>query len=236
MVIAVAAPLIPLAIWAAYALPATSPANVPDPGAARPFAEASGVDRRIVVARVGDIDLVLPVAIEATTAVAFHPVDNRNSVAFTPVGERADASGVATRLADTLEGGGGVSYYLMEGNGSDDSQATAGLDVGAVPDTYLYSPVDGRVVAVTDYRLLGRYDDTEIQIQLADDPSVLLVITHVDKASAVIGNDVKAGETALGRVRGFPSDLDQGLAQFTNDGGDHVQLVALRVTPQLSGL
>jgi hypothetical protein len=231
----VAGPLVILAIWAAYALPATSPARVPAPGAVDPFGQASGVDRRLVVARVGDVDLLIPVKVDATTAVAFHPVDNPNSVELTPVGERGDASGVATRLGDIFKSGGGMLYYVMDGDGSDGSSATAGIDVGAVPGAFVYSPVDGRVVGVKDYELLGRYDDTEIQIQLADDPSVLLVITHVAKSTAVIGSDVKAGETALGRVREFPADFEQSLKQYTNDAGDHVQLIALRVTPQLSG-
>ena len=34
----------------------------------------------------------------------------------------------------------------------------------------------------------------------------------------------------------FPPALDQGLSQYTSDNGDHVQLVVVRVTPELSGL
>ena len=107
--------------------------------------------------------------------------------------------------------------------------------MGAVPGAYVYSPVDGRVIAVTAYKLLGRYDDTEIELQLANDPSLLLIVTHVAKAQVSIGADVTAGETVLGAVRGFPSALDQDLRQFTTDAGDHVQMVAVRVPTQVSG-
>jgi hypothetical protein len=233
--LAVGVTLLLLAVWAAYSLPQTRAARVPAPAVVSPFAEAKGVDKRIVVARVGDIDILLPVKLDATTAVAFHPVDNANGVAFDPVGERADAGGVATTLADIFSGGGGMRYYQMDGNGNDDSSETAGLDVGAVPGVFVYSPVAGKVVAVKEYRLLGRYPDIEIQIQVADDPSLLLVLTHVAKASVGIGDQVEAGSTALGSVRRFPAELEQGLKQFTNDSGDHVQLLALRMNPQLSG-
>jgi hypothetical protein len=37
-------------------------------------------------------------------------------------------------------------------------------------------------------------------------------------------------------VRGFPAGLDQQLSRYTSDKGDHVQLVVLRVTPELAGL
>ena len=44
-----------------------------------------------------------------------------------------------------------------------------------------------------------------------------------------------AGQTALGTVRGFPPQLHQDLRQFTNDNGDHVQLVAEQVPIPPSG-
>jgi hypothetical protein len=66
----------------------------------------------------------------------------------------------------------------MAGNGGDHSAATAGLDVGAVPGSYVFSPIDGHVTAVTKYELLGRYPDYEVDVQAADDASLLLVMTH----------------------------------------------------------
>jgi hypothetical protein len=227
--------LLLFAVWAAYSLPQTKAARVPTPEVVSPFAKARGVEKRVVVARIDDIDILLPVKLDATTAVAFHPVDNSNGVAFTPVGARVDSTGVTTKLADIFSSGGGMQYYLMGGNGSDGSPETAGLDVGAVPGVFVYAPANGRIVAVKEYRLLGTHPDIEIQIQLADDPSLLLVINHLTQASVGIGDQVEAGETALGRVRRFPAEVDQDLKQFTNDAGDHVQLIALRMTPQLSG-
>ena len=128
-----------------------------------------------MVARLESIDLLLPVRLDATTAVAFHPVDNRNSVALTPVGQPGDTSGVSGPLAD-LFAHGGLRYFMTGGDASDASSATAGLDVGAVPGAFVYSPVDGRVIAVTVYQLLGRYTDDEIELQLDDDPSLLLTL------------------------------------------------------------
>lgn len=232
--VVVVIPLIIAAVWAAYAWPAPKPARVPGPTVVSSFGQASSVDRRIVVARLGNIDFLLPVKLEATTAVAFHPVDNTNAVDFTPVGQRSDASSVSGSLADIFSNG-GLRYFMMGGDGSDASSATGGLDVGAVPGAFVYSPIAGKVVSVRDYSLLGRYDDTEIQIQLAADPSLLLVITHIAAPQVKIGADVVAGESALGEVRKFPPSLDQQLRRFTTDNGDHIQLVAIRVPTQLSG-
>lgn len=228
--------LISLAVWVAYVIPGQTPARVPA-GAARPaVGGAVQSDEAVVVARLEGVDILLPVAREATTAVAFHPVDNRDAVAFSPVGERLGGGDLGQKLADMFAGGGDVQYYLMGGDGGEESPSTAGLDVGAVPGSPVLCPVDGRVSAIKEYRVLGRYRDWEIDIVLAADPSLLLVVTHLANPKVDIGDVVRRGTTALGSVRGFPAGLDQALSQFTSDNGDHVQLTVLRVTPELAGL
>ena len=94
-----------------------------------------------------------------------------------------------------------MRYFTMAGDGHDSSARTAGLDVGAVPGATVYAPANGQVVAVTDYQLLGRYADTEIDVQLADDPSIVLTVTHVEDPRVSIGDAVTAGQTVLGGVR-----------------------------------
>ena len=228
--------LISLAIWVAYAIPGQTPARVPA-GAAQPtFGRAVESDEALVVARVEGLDVLLPVAQQVTTAVAFHPVDNDDAVAFAPVGERVGGGGLGQKLADIFAGGGGVQYYLMDGDGGEQSPATAGLDVGAVPASPVISPVDGKVTSIKEYSVLGRYKDVEIDIRLAADPSLLLIVTHIAEPKVEIGDAVQGGNTTLGSVRGFPAALDQALSQYTSDNGDHVQLVMLRVTPELAHL
>jgi hypothetical protein len=228
--------LISVAIWVAYAIPGQTPARVPQ-GAAQPtFGSTVQPDEAVVVARVDGVDVLLPVARQVTTAVAFHPVDNTDSVAFTPVGDRLGGGDLGQKLADIFAGGGGVQYYLMGGDGGEQSPSTSGLDVGAVPGSPVVSPVDGQVTAIKKYSILGRYDDIEIDIRLAGDPSLLLVVTHITEPKVEIGDVVQRGTTTLGTVRGFPPALDQSLSQYTSDNGDHVQLVMLRVTPDLAGL
>jgi hypothetical protein len=228
--------LISVAVWVAYAIPGQTPARVPQ-GAAQPtFGRTARSGEAVVVARVEGVDVLLPVAQEATTAVAFHPVDNADTVAFTPVGDRLAGGGLGQKLADIFAGGGGVQYYLMAGDGGDQSSSTAGLDVGAVPGSPVVSPVDGKVTAIKKYSILGRYKDVEIDIRLAGDPSLLLVVTHIVKPQVEIGDVVQRGTTTLGSVRGLPASLDQSLSQYTSDNGDHVQLVMLHVTPDLAGL
>ena len=190
----------------------------------------------VVVAQIEDLDILLPVARDVTTAVAFHPVDNADAVPFAPAGERLSGGSLGQQLADIFAGGGAMQYYLMDGAGGEHSAATAGLDVGAVPGSAVVSPVDGKVTAIKKYRILGRYWDVEMRIQLAHDSSLLLVLTHLAHPQVAIGDVVARGETVLGTVRPFPTTLDQALSRYTSDTGDHVQMMVLRVTPELAGL
>jgi hypothetical protein len=227
--------LISVAVWIAYAIPGQTPAQVPAAAAEPTFGADMTSDQAVGVADVEGVDVLLPVAQQVTTAIAFHPVDNADAVAFTPVGDRLSGGDLGQKLADIFAGGGGVKYYLMGGEGGEQSPSTAGLDVGAVPGSPVLSPVDGKVTAIKAYKILGRYSDWEIDIRLAGDPSLLLIVTHVAKPKVEIGDVVQRGVTTLGEVRGFPAALGQSLSQYTSDNGDHLQLVVLRVSPELTG-
>jgi len=224
-----------LAVWLAYALPSATPARVPEAAAQPTFAEKSAVDRRVVVATAGEVELLLPVALESTTAIGYHPVDNPDSVPFTPEGERVGGGSLAARLADVFAGGGALPYYLMDGGG-EGSSSTAGLDIGAVPGAEVFSPLDGKVVSVRRVAISGKYADIELQIQVADDPTLLLVVSHIARPGVKVGDNVTQGESLLGRVRAYPAAIEQELSRYTSDAGDHVQFVILRVTPDIAGL
>jgi len=222
-----------LAVWLAYALPGDTPARVPAAAAQPTFAERASVDRRVVVAKAGDVDIMLPVAIDEITAIGYHAAESTDSIAFTPQGERVSGGGLAQKLADWFAGG-ELAYYLMDEGA--DASATGALDVGAIPGAQVFSPVDGKVVGVEHTLISDRYKDVEIQIQAADDPTLVLVISHMAQPAVGLGDGVTQGETLLGSVRAYPAEVIQELSRFTSDAGDHVQLVALRVTPDIAGL
>jgi len=231
-VLALAVTFVSLAVWAAAALPTATPARVPDT-VAHPTFGATPAAEQIVIAHVGDVPIVLPVPGEATTAIAYHPAGTPEAVALSPQGECVSGGGIGRRLADIFKSGGGVQYYLIESEGGDTLAATAGLSVGAAPGSSIVSPVDGVVTAVKEYDLLGRHRDVQVDIRLASDPTLLLVLTHVAGVRVEPGEQVVAGETLVGEVRAFAQELDQALRRFTSDNGDHVQLMVLKVASEL---
>ena len=97
--------------------------------------------------------LELPIAQSRVTAIGYH-ASGDGALALDPVGQQAN-QGLVSRVARSIFGGGtsGLRYYVLGGDGG---PATASLDVGAAPGTDVYSPVDGTIVGITPYVLVGQ--------------------------------------------------------------------------------
>lgn len=174
-----------------------------------------------IVALQGALRLQLPIAKSRVTAIGYHAVEG--ALALEPLGRQGN-EGVFSRLARRLFGGSGgglVWYQLPGGKGS----PTAVLDVGASPGTDVYSPVDGTVVALTDYIVNNRPLGVRVDIRPAGAPSVLVSLTRLRPDPALsVGSSVAAATSRLGTVIDFSGVERQALARYTQDAGNHVSL------------
>src|SRR5450759_3096071 len=144
--LAVLVTLIVLAVWAAYAIPGQTPARVPQ-SAAMPTVDGSPAGAGdVVVAQVEGLDFVLPVAREVTTAVAYHPVDNADTVPFAPAGDRLSGGSLGQKLAAIFAGGGAIQYYLMDGADVQARGRGRTLAAGAVHEVVLDGAAAGEDV------------------------------------------------------------------------------------------
>ncbi len=170
----------------------------------------SPAPQRVVLARAGLVEVVLPVAEKQVTAVLFHAVGEPGAVNMAP------AAGVSHNVASD-EGG---------------EAGTSGVDVGAPAGTTVYSPVDGVVTAVTPHRISGRPEGLEIVITPAGVPDVAVRVNHIepgpDGIVPRVGPAVGAGRTVIGRVRDLSRVARFEIARYTNDAGNNVQVELLR--------
>lgn len=166
--------------------------------------------QRVVMARSGSVELVLPVAQKQVTAVLFHPAEDAGAVNMSP------ASTVPHNVASDDGGAAG----------------TSSVDVGAPAGTTVYSPVDGVVTAVIPHRIAGRPEGLEIVITPAGVPDMAVRVSHVepgpDGIVPQVGSPVGAGRTVLGRVRDLSRAARFEIARYTNDAGNNVQVDLLR--------
>jgi hypothetical protein len=182
----------------------------------RPFPE--------VVAIRGPVRLQLPIAQARVTAIGYSAASD--ALSLSPYGHQAN-EGLAARVAHAIFGGGGGDprWYQLGGGG------TNALDVGAVTGTDVYAPVDGIVAAIRPFIVMGEQYGSEIDIQPQNAPSLVVAVTQlVADPALTVGSAVVSGATKLGTVVNLASVEQQALAQYTNDGGNHVT-IEVRAAP-----
>jgi len=190
--------------------PLASPVPSPDLGSGRRPPD-------LVMARADEVPLRLPVDPDRITAIAYHPVSDPSLVAMAP--------------------GDGVAHEISPRDGRSGPD-TAGLDIGAPAGTAVYSPVDGVVAAVTDYRVSGSVEGFEVAIEPDNAARQMVVrISHLDPhdgSPPEVGDAVTAGQTIIGQVHDFSGVAEQELSRFTSDSGNHVAIEVVRTGADLA--
>ncbi|HEY5058054.1 MAG TPA: hypothetical protein VII51_03460 [Gaiellaceae bacterium] len=172
-----------------------------------------------IIAMRGPVRLQMPVPQTHTTAIGYH-FANDGALALAPVGRQGNA-GLLQRAFHAVFGGGGGHpvWYQLDGG------ATSALDVGALPGTDVYSPVDGIVVGISPYVVAGHSYGERIDIQPQSSPSLVVSLTQLRAdPSLKIGSDVVSGRTKVGAVADLARVEKQALARYTNDSGNHVSV------------
>jgi hypothetical protein len=182
----------------------------------------------LTVAIHGGLRIQLPIAQNRVTAMGYHS-SGEGALPLSPLGRQGN-EGALSRLAHKIFGGGhgGFVYYQLSGG------ETAVLDVGAVPGTDVYAPVDGTVVGISDYILNGRAYGSRIDIQPSAAPSLVVSITHLTPDPALtVGSTIAASSTKVGRVIDLSGVEKQALSKYTQDAGNHAS-IELRPTATLT--
>jgi hypothetical protein len=176
----------------------------------------------------GSLRIQLPIAQSRVTTIGYHAAPD-GALALSPLGHQAN-EGFLARLAHKLFGGGqgGLRYFQLSGG---NGPSTAALDVGAPPGTDVYAPVDGTIVGMTPFVVNGKTLGTRMDIQPSGAPSLVVTLTHLRPDPALtVGSSVAAVTSKLGTVVNFASVERQALSHFTQDAGNHVEILA-RLAP-----
>jgi hypothetical protein len=173
-----------------------------------------------VLATVGNLQIRLPIAGEAVTAIGYHGSDS-GAMALAPVGRQAN-EGLLARLWRRIAGSPrqGPVWYQLEGG-----PGTEVLDVGAAPGTDVYSPVDGTVVSIAANVIDGKAYGSSIDVRPTSAPSLIVTLTNLQPdPSLAVGSPVLASSSKLGSVVDVAVVERQALAQHAPAGGNNVAI------------
>jgi len=173
-----------------------------------------------VLATVGNLQIKLPIAAEAVTAIGFHGASG-DAMELSPVGRQVN-EGLLARLWRRIAGSsqkGPVWFQLDGGPGTDV------LDVGAMPGTDAYSPVEGTVVSISDFVIDGKAFGSRIDVRPSASPSLIVTLTHLKPdPSLTVGSPVFASSSKLGTVVDVATVERQALAKHAGTGGNNVAI------------
>jgi hypothetical protein len=172
-------------------------------------------------ARLGDRNLLLPVAASDVTIIAYQAVSDERAVALTPIGDQANANRLVRFFRGIFSSEPSVRYYLLDGT---NGEPTTSVLVGARPGSPVTAPISGVVTAVKAYLLYGKYADVQIDIRPEKSSGTTVSLLFVSDPVVSIGEVVTAGKSTLGKVRECPEELGRTLAVYTHDSGSHLHL------------
>ena len=173
-----------------------------------------------ILATVSNLQIRLPIAAEAVTAIGFHGSD-AGAMELDPVGHQAN-EGVLARLWRRIAGSSndGPVWYQLEGG-----PGTEVLAVGAAPGTDVYSPVDGTVVSISDYVIDGKAYGSRIDVRPTAAPSLIVTLIHLQPdPSLAVGSPVLASSSKLGTVVDVAAVERQALAKHARARGNNVSI------------
>lgn len=203
--------------------------NSPD-SVATTVAAATGVPPEPqVLATVGNLQIRLPIAAEAVTAIGFHGTDG-GAMELSPVGRQVN-EGLLARLWRSIAGSAqeGPVWFQLDGG-----PGTEVLDVGAIPGTDVYSPVDGTVVSISDFVIDGKAYGSRIDVRPSASPSLIVTLSHLESdPSLTVGSPVFASSSKLGTVVDVAAVERQVLAKHARGRGNNV---AIEVHPTAGSL
>jgi len=172
------------------------------------------------LATVGNLQIKLPVAGEAVTAIGFHGEEG-GAMELSPVGRQAN-EGLLARLWRRIAGSSqeGPVWYQLEGG-----PGTEVLDVGAAPGTDVYSPVDGTVVSISDFIVDAKKYGSRIDVRPSAAPALIVTLSHLEPdPSLAVGSPVLASSSKLGSVVVVAAVERQALAKHARARGNNVAI------------
>jgi hypothetical protein len=191
------------------------------------------------------VQLLLPVPVDAVTAIAFHQSSFKDTYKMKPLVAIRSVSNV--KAAVKAEKAGGEPAWPRAETDANESGVWTGsalevwrtnvggamdscADCGAPPGSAVFSPVSGTVMRIRSYKLYGSIPDYEFHIKPDAWNDVDVILLHVTDPAVAEGDRVEAGVTQIASVRNLTSKISgMQLRSYTIEGGNHTHMQLTKI-------
>ena len=150
------------------------------------------------------IAIHFPASRENMLDVGFHQAYNPKAYVFVPTMRVLPIAAPATTKALLAAASStGLFEQALRGRGSPERSAA---DCAVRPDSQLLSPVPGTVTLVKSYKLEGRNNDLQLEIEPDGAPLLRVVMIHIRNVTVKAGDRVTGGVTPVATVRHLTLD------------------------------
>ena len=168
-----------------------------------------------------NLALYLPVEIFDVLCMGYHQANSDKAFELVPSGTELKIAKDEKITLKNRDEVGELNYFVMTSRGRGTS-LTSAVDVAVHPNTWIKSPVDGKITKIKTYQLDGKFKDFHIEIEPLGYPELRVVVIHLNDLDVVEGDTVKARETLLGKVRNFGQVFQSQIERHVPKECDHV--------------
>jgi len=188
-----------------------------------------------VVASFQGVPIHLSVHINDLTEIGFHPASNPYAMvldtSLTPDSAEAVRAAKSTGRDKSKQPEGAAvpligSYIQMWRTDTGSIPGRTSIDEGAPAGAITYAPIDGTITAVREYNYENGCKDFEVHLSFESTALARyeMVMIHEENVQVKVGDKVIGGVTPIAQVRDLTPFLDNQLAQYTGEAGNHAHV------------
>lgn len=168
------------------------------------------------------LKLSLPAKLGNVIGVGFHQAERKNAYPMVPTVACFGINDTTTTVRNAILSSKVPVLFTMSSRGRG-SPFTSAADIALLPDSDVYSPVDGVITLVRTYNLYGRLMDYQVDIQPDGHPDLRVAIIHIKNIQVTNGQRVTRQKTIIGRMRPLP-EISSQILEYLPHQADHVHI------------
>lgn len=170
-----------------------------------------------------NMTLYLPARLRYIKGIGYHESGNDKAFSLIPIGKLLKNENewqVDVPLTSDCEF---PKYYIMRSRG-ETTTATSVADIGMERNALVLAPISGTVTKIQPLVIYDQFDDVQIEVMPEGHPELRMAFLHIDDVRIKVGDELKQGETVMGKPRDFTGLFESELEDYIKPSTPHVHM------------